>query len=262
MTRLAGLVAIACSLAPSFGAGQTVAGGKYAIQTVKGNYLTAVNGGGISGRSAVNSDATRASGWETLVLVPQSDGTMAIQTATRNFWTAIDGGGIGDRPAINTNATVVSGWEKFAFMDVGGGYYAIRTIGGRYLTAVNGGGIGSTGVAIHSDATQVNGWEKFKLVRLDLPSCNASITTRRWYLDSPAAAFYPIPDKFTWAGREVSYGDPNRREYWGPYKCVGPNTWSFWNDYGTLVRTVSFQPGTTPAGDRLFDSTKNQVWHP
>jgi len=37
----------------------------------------------------------------------------------------------------------------------------------------------------------------------------------------------------------------------------GPNTWSFWNDYGTLVRTLSYQPV-----DRLFVAAKNQLWHP
>ena len=263
MRTLAGIIALGCALLPTFGAAQ-VAGGKYAIQTMsKGNYLTAINGGGVSGKSAINSDATRVSGWETFTLVPQSDGSMAIQTATRNYWTAINGGGIGDKPAINTNATVVSGWEKFSFVDVGGGYYAIKTVGGRYLTAVNGGGIGSTGIALHTDATQVNAWEKFKLVRLDLPVCTyGNLTSRYWYLDNPRAGMFPFPTSNTWTSPEVGYNDRNRREFWGTYKCVGPNTWSFWNDYGTLVRTLVLQPGGSPGADRLFDAAKNQLWHP
>lgn len=88
--------------------------GKYAIQTYRGTYLTAVRGGGLSGPDTIHTDATRIDAWEKFAIERQADGTYAIRTVNGNYLTAVNGGGIGEgRGAIHTNATTVSGWEKF-----------------------------------------------------------------------------------------------------------------------------------------------------
>jgi len=206
-----------------------VPGGKYAIQTFRGNYLTAINGGGITGRPAINTDATRVSGWETFTLVPQSGGLYAIQTLNGNYVTALNGGGMATGDVTHTDARSVNAWEKFAFISNGDGTYAIRTSNGRYVTALNGGGIGGGNQALHTDATQVAGWEKFKLVPAG-PACTAGIV-RTWSaasgdLQRVGYLFYVLSGN-TWASKEVGYGDPAKQDFWGSYTCVGSNTWEF-----------------------------------
>jgi hypothetical protein len=57
--------------------------GQYALQTSNGfNYVTAVDGGGLSGGDNLHTDATRVDGWEYFQIVDQLDGTYAIQTAS------------------------------------------------------------------------------------------------------------------------------------------------------------------------------------
>jgi hypothetical protein len=98
---------------------------KFALQTVNGTYVTAVNGGGIGGpnnaRSPVHTDAT--------TIGPEEVFTFRFTTAN----------GV-------TTAT-------------------IRTPNGDYLTAVNGGGIGGpNNIPIHTDATSIGPWETFMLI--------------------------------------------------------------------------------------------------
>jgi hypothetical protein len=138
--------------------------GRFALQTMNGNYLTAVNGGGIQGPGAINSDATKISGWETFEVEPQPDGKYAIKTMNGNYLTAMRGGGVTGADAIHSDGRRIDAWEKFTLQPQSDGTYAIQTADGNYISAVNGGGIGGGRGAIHTDATTVRGWEKFKLV--------------------------------------------------------------------------------------------------
>jgi len=139
---------------------------KCAIQTVNGNYLTAVNGGGIFGNGALHTDATKIDAWEQFKLIPLSNGKYAIQTIKGNYLTAVNGGGVFGLAAIHTDATKIDGWEVFTLQNLGGNIYAIQTMNGNYLTALNGGGIGGGEVTIHTDATKIDAWEKFRLIML------------------------------------------------------------------------------------------------
>ena len=257
LQKLAGSLALACASLSSVALAQGVPGGKYAIQTVRGNYLTAINGGGISGRNPINTDATQVGGWETFTLVPQSDGTYAVQTANAYFVTALNGGGISGAVALHTNARTVSGWEKFAFVDQKDGTHAIRTSNGRFLTALSGGGIGGGAIAIHTNATTVNAWEKFKLVRLDgAPACSANLKDAWWYLvnSNPPVAFFVLTDN-TWTSKEIGYGDATRRDYWGSYKCIGTNAWEFVTANGAVYQRLALRSDGT-----LYNSATNQVF--
>ncbi len=136
---------------------------RFAIQTSSGNYVTAVNGGGIRGPGALQTVATRIDAWEKFTFIEQGGGKYAIQTANGNFWTAVNGGGVGGPDGMHTDARGVQAWEIFALVPLGGDIYAIQTVNGRYLTALNGGGR-ATGDIVHTDATAVNAWERFRLI--------------------------------------------------------------------------------------------------
>ncbi|MFN8489161.1 MAG: hypothetical protein U0350_16360 [Caldilineaceae bacterium] len=130
------------------------------VQTITGNYLTAIDGGGRS-TDAIHTDATQIREWERFKLINLGNGWYAIQTITGNYLTAVGGGGrLTD--VIHTDATQIREWEKFKLISLGNGWYAIQTITGNYLTAVDGGGRFTN--VIHTDATQIREWEKFRLV--------------------------------------------------------------------------------------------------
>lgn len=147
------------------------------IQTyLKGNYLTAVNGGGLGDPSGgspnpIDTNRTTVNSWETFNLVPifGEVNTYAIQTVNGNYVTAVNGGGIGcpnnDTCPIHTDAVTPGPWEQFQFIPLPGAKFAIKT-GNKmnYLTATNGGGIGGPNtMPIHTDATTISSWEKFKI---------------------------------------------------------------------------------------------------
>ncbi|MEP7154027.1 MAG: hypothetical protein ABI856_20170, partial [Nitrospira sp.] len=136
--------------------------GHFAINTFRGNYLTAVAGGGRI-TDVVRTDATTPGPWEQyrlfLVLgggVPQQ---YAIQTAGFNYLTAVDGGGR-TSDVLHTDAKQVQTWETFRFgLDQRGWRNSIQTVNGHYLTAVGAGG--KTTDAIHTDAVKADNWEYF-----------------------------------------------------------------------------------------------------
>jgi hypothetical protein len=96
---------------------------RFALKTMTGNYLTAVNGGGLGGpndaSSIIHTDATEVGPWESLVLIEQPDGTYAIRTTSGYYLTAVNGGGLGGpndaSSIIHTDATQVGPWETFTF---------------------------------------------------------------------------------------------------------------------------------------------------
>ena len=95
--------------------------GTFALRTVNGNYVTAVNGGGMGGPNEstcpFHTDATHGSAWEEFTVVPVSrpEGTVALRTVNGNYVTAVNGGGIGgdnDTP-IHTDAVQIRAWETW-----------------------------------------------------------------------------------------------------------------------------------------------------
>ena len=81
------------------------------LQTINGNYLTVVNGGGKL-TDVIHSDATVIGPWEKFKLVPISGNQYALQTINGNYLTVVNGGGkLTD--VIHSDATVIGPWEKF-----------------------------------------------------------------------------------------------------------------------------------------------------
>lgn len=140
----------------------STASAMYALQTINGNYLTAVNGGGLT-TDAIRSNATTITGNEKFNLIPQSGNWYALQTSNGNYLTAVGGGGQAAN-AIRSDATAITKFEMFSLIPQGGDRHALKTPNGNYLTAVGGGG--QTTDAIHSDATFVTGNEMFKLIQV------------------------------------------------------------------------------------------------
>lgn len=169
----------------------------YAIQTIRGNYLTAVNAGGQS-QDAVHTDATQIKGWEQFRIVkcgdPGSGYEYAVQAADAQFlaatkWEGKAGFGLDPRPAEAD--------MKFKLIRQSDGTYALQTANGRtYLTALGGGGqveqydrkyytpdcgrfsgpcIGGAAPIFHTDATQVQAWEKFRVI--DQGNCTYALQT-------------------------------------------------------------------------------------
>ena len=149
---------------------------KIAIRTSAGNYLTAVNGGGIGEAANVlplHTDAGKIGAWEQFKIRFTADGFCTIQTQNGHYLTAVNGGGIGDsHNTVSTDRTAIRSWETFTIERVGKGIYAFKTAKGTYFTAVGGGGKGEAAnkLPIHTDATKVGGWEKFILVPVKEPA--------------------------------------------------------------------------------------------
>lgn len=144
--------------------------GEFAMRTLKGYYLTAIDGGGRNTAPIIVTAATQAGPWEKFrlaVLDPPPPHDKSIQTASGNYLTAVDGGGR-TTDALHTDATQVRGWEQFRVHDLSEGgvaptYFAFQTIGGNYLTAVGEGGQYED--AMHTDAKQVGRWEYLRVVK-------------------------------------------------------------------------------------------------
>ena len=139
-----------------------------AIRTYSGNYITAVNNGGMQGSSGdvIATNRTQVGSWEKFTLVPldASNNTFALQTMTGNYVTAVNGGGIpnGAEQPIATNRTQVGGWESLVLIQQTDGTYAIATTSRFFLTAVNGGGIpNGAGQPIATNRTALGEWETF-----------------------------------------------------------------------------------------------------
>jgi hypothetical protein len=93
----------------------------FALKTVNGNYVTAVNGGGIGGpnnaASPVHTDATKAGPWERLILTYNpATKTVTFRTLNGQYLTAVNGGGFGgpNNVPIHTDARSLGPWETFS----------------------------------------------------------------------------------------------------------------------------------------------------
>jgi hypothetical protein len=145
------------------------------IQTASGNYLTAVNGGGMTS-DPLHTDATQVRDWEQFRIIDLTvDGSawtyFAIRTIRGNYLTAIGEGGRYE-DAIHTDATQIKSWEQLRIVkcgDIGSGYqYAILTANDSILTAVNGGGVADGDTIVQGQwygAPADGTWTRFKFIR-------------------------------------------------------------------------------------------------
>jgi hypothetical protein len=160
--------------------------GQFVIQTrLKGNYLTAVGGGGRTA-DVIHTDATQIGAWERFWLRPDQYGWRnTIQTVDRHYLTAVGGGGK-TMDVIHTNAVTAKSWEHFWIWkcgDLGSGYqYTIHALSGSVpdasVFAYGGGGRVATrdGVFVTGAIGRLrdynqrpvpfnNNWQKFKLIQ-------------------------------------------------------------------------------------------------
>src|SRR5271165_6364540 len=149
-----------------------------AIQTANGNYLTAVNGGGLGGQDAgpaavaLHTDATAVGPWETFTVVwlNSTYTQFALQSSGGNYVTAVNGGGIGgpndSSSPVHTDTTRIAEWERLTLHFLPNNQVTIKLPNGRFLTAVNGGGMrGPDSAAIRTDAVGHAAWETFTLAK-------------------------------------------------------------------------------------------------
>jgi hypothetical protein len=98
---------------------------KFALQTSGGQYVTAINGGGVGGPNdetcPFHTDAATANAWEGFTFTIDDSvnpPVVTIQTETNNYVTAVNGGGVngGNAQPIHTDQTAIGDWEKFTFL--------------------------------------------------------------------------------------------------------------------------------------------------
>ncbi len=179
------------------GIGSPAAPTYYAIQTIKGNYLTAVNAGGRY-QDALHTDATQIKGWEQFRIVkcgdPGSGYEYAVQAADGKFLASETYQG---KTWVGLNSYPSEPEMKLKLIRQGDGTFALQSTTGRYLTALGGGGqvekydrkywtpdcgglfggpcVGGSAPIFHIDATQVQAWEKFRVI--DQGNCTYAIQT-------------------------------------------------------------------------------------
>jgi hypothetical protein len=96
---------------------------KFALQTPSGNYVTAVNGGGIGGANdssaPIHTDAKTIGEWERMRLNFASDARVTITLPDGRFLTAVNGGGVkgsSPSPIVTTDAVSHGAWETFTLV--------------------------------------------------------------------------------------------------------------------------------------------------
>ncbi|GKS57220.1 hypothetical protein YTPLAS18_07470 [Nitrospira sp.] len=169
----------------------------YAIQTIKGNYVTAVAAGGRY-QDALHTDATQVKEWERFRVVKCGDlGSgyeYGIMAADGEFLASETYQG---KTWFGLNNYPSEAEMKLKLIRQGDGTYALQLTTGRYVTALGGGGqvekydrkywtpdcgglfggpcVGGAAPIFHIDATQIQAWEKFRLV--DQGNCTYAIQT-------------------------------------------------------------------------------------
>jgi hypothetical protein len=101
-----------------------LANGAYALQTLSGNFVTAVGGGGLASGDNLHTDATQIRAWEEFRFADQGDGTYTIQTVS-GFFLAVnthilqETGGISTRISFPDAAPGIGYTAKFELMMIG-----------------------------------------------------------------------------------------------------------------------------------------------
>jgi hypothetical protein len=165
----------------------------YAIQTIKGFYVTALGAGG-KYADAIHTDAKQIQAWEKFRVVqcgdPGSGYEYGVMAANGSFLNAQFAGG-GSQGDIGLDS-VASAGSRFKLIRQGDGSYALLTANGvNFVTALGGGGqvqkylkcdVGLSGACLsgnstifHTDARQVQAWEKFRVI--DQGNCTYAIQT-------------------------------------------------------------------------------------
>jgi hypothetical protein len=150
--------------------------GTSSISTFKGNFITALDGGGRSS-SAFHTDATLAQSWELFYLLKSGDLGHGYRYAIRPV-------GTGNIPGKGDNAIYLAalGGRTFDAMFASAGLmfnsvftlllqpngnYALRTADGYFLTARNGGGLAhptpQDGDTLQTIQITIQAWEQFTL---------------------------------------------------------------------------------------------------
>jgi len=147
----------------------------FAIQTVRGFFLTAVGGGGHNSGDTIHTDALNADRWERFVLFRRGDlGTgstygivsSGIGHTTWNlgpFLGAVNGGGQPGPDDVLSDFPNIPFWISWTPLNQYDGTYALQTSSGNVLTA-NGGGTPGAGFRTDREIGQIGDSEKFTLV--------------------------------------------------------------------------------------------------
>src|SRR2546426_10674484 len=148
--------------------------GQFAIQTLRGYYLGAGNGGGMGANvndwALFTTETTIGDYAKYRLLQQQDSGTYAIQTPNGiNYVTAVGGGGRAT-DVIHTDATKAGSWEQWRLVkagDLGSGYcYGIQAFTGFFLSAPGGGGRTTDAILSVSRAMgPAHSPERFRLMR-------------------------------------------------------------------------------------------------
>ena len=97
--------------------------GEFAMRTLKGYYLSAIDGGGRTTEPIIVTGATSAGPWEKFrlaVMDPPPPNDKSIQTSSGNYLTGVSGGGR-TADVLHTDATQVRDWEQFRIYDLSEG---------------------------------------------------------------------------------------------------------------------------------------------
>jgi len=146
----------------------------FAIQTLRGFFLTAVGGGSHNSGDTIHTDALKALEWERFNIFRRLDfgtgSTYGIVSAVNpkapgvvNGWlTAVDGGGQSGGNSL-TLAVGAPFWLYWTLLKQDDGTYALQTASGRVLTA-NDGGLPGAGFRTDTPPDQIGNFEKFTIV--------------------------------------------------------------------------------------------------
>jgi hypothetical protein len=143
--------------------------GQLAFETIKGNFITAVNGGGRI-EDVIHTDAVDISTWEEFRILPTGTPAglaVAIQTNTGNFVTAVGLGGKTTN-AIHTDAVAVNTWETFFIKKWGGPssdtpYFIVDTDRNQAIAASEGGNQTQNTIKFFGQASVPIDWARFTI---------------------------------------------------------------------------------------------------
>jgi hypothetical protein len=241
----------------------------YAIQTASGNYLTAVDGGGLSSSNVLHTDAKQAFAWEKFGLIPQippfaiypqyynltkdSPWYYAIATEKGNYLTALGGGGRVHEPTLHTDARQIKSWELFRLISSGelspGYQYAFRPLGGYTVAAVNGGGRPTVGLfmAAFDDPTR-KPWAKFTLLRQDDGSYALQTLTGNYVTAVGGGGVGPFLSGAGGQESDVFHTDAVQVRSWEKFKIIdqGDFTYVLQTHFGWYVGLVTPPGGAQP----------------
>lgn len=165
----------------------TNSNGQFALQTSKGNFITAVDGGGRT-TDVLHTDATTVAAWEEFVITQTGAPgafSVLIETSNNHFLTAVGMGGK-TTDAFHTDATKVGTWETFFIRKFGplvlgdnlatAGYFTVDTDRKQAIAAREGGGQTQNTIQFFGQGGVQFVWTFFTLI----PQSNGSFALRTY----------------------------------------------------------------------------------